>query len=163
MSEFESGEQLLLPIQIRERREVYLLRAIQTERITRILRKRIVSTEYLKDKYHGGPTIFHINVDEIEKLKDPNLRYALRFVDAAEAADAQMVWVTATDEGLDSRLINASYGVNATRNEKDAFMADLYSSKPMQEVAGMSSVHVHGEGGDPGVVWWVRKRTDTDL
>lgn len=65
------------------------------------------------------PNITALRVDDIDMITDQNLRYALRFKAAASSAgwvhgeddDLKLgVEVTATDEGFNSRLLEAQYG-----------------------------------------------------
>ena len=61
----------------------------------------------------------YMDADDIAALQDPNLRYALRFADAAETSrwsnngdslcSGHLMSVVATNEGVDSQLLDAIY------------------------------------------------------
>lgn len=83
-----------------------------------------------------------INVDDIDKVVDPDLRYALRLKAAAEAAgsfqhslgsnSSHDVQVDATHEGFNSRFVHANY-TGVTKHGKDMFMENLRRFAPDYE------------------------------
>lgn len=131
-------EELELPLADgRPIREVSWLNAKQVEK-KRLFGKKIIS-ELVKDK-NDWPTSTSIRADEISKLEDSSLRYALCFQAAADAIgwmedsefsrSRHVVTIEATDEGLNSRLIRASYSGVVTKN-RDTFMETLLSFEPI--------------------------------
>jgi hypothetical protein len=87
----------------------------------------------------AGISTTSIDTSEIHKLTDPDLRYALRFKDAADAvgwvrdgaydSSCHYVSILATNEGLDSRILEASY-TGVTENDSDSFMKNLHLATP---------------------------------
>ncbi len=129
--------QLMLPIAIRAPREVSWFNARQTES-RRLLGKRVL-TEFIFEEPGGPVKKATIDVDSITDLNDVNLRYALRFADAARASGWQQdgpytssghfVWVKATDEAADSQLLRATYS-GIVRGQDDTFMDNLHRFAP---------------------------------
>ncbi|HWT55428.1 MAG TPA: hypothetical protein VN031_00145 [Candidatus Microsaccharimonas sp.] len=122
-----NSEQLTLPIDIREQREVWWINARQVETRSRFLGRRMLKTEFEYDGDSLLPSRTRLSVDKINDLEDPNLRYALRFQDAAEAAgwfahgggmsSTKIVAIDATNEGAASRLLYSTlsgYGEDKT-------------------------------------------------
>lgn len=111
--------------------EVRWFQARQVEK-RRLLGKKVISELIIDEK--GWAKTTSISVAEISSLKDPNLRYALRFAAAADAVGwvasseytsyCHDVGVYATDNGLDSQLINAHYS-GIARGRTDTFMENL--------------------------------------
>lgn len=79
---------------------------------------------------NGLTTITRIRAEEISRIKDPDLRYALCFAAAADANKDHDVTITATDEGFDSRLVSAIYSGIVTR-KGDTFMESLHRFAPI--------------------------------
>jgi hypothetical protein len=123
------SEQLTLPLQIRMPLEV----GYSTVNISR---KQFLGIKTLKFMWaYGDEEMTRIDVEEIADFTDPNLRYALRFAAAAKSmgflrdteysSHGQEVRVTATNEGADSRLLEAWY--SGTGSDKvDTFMQDIH-------------------------------------
>ena len=98
-----------------------------------------VVTELITDNEMYHPKSVFIDASSIGELGDPNLRYALRFADAAEALgwmhttefsmSGHFVTVIATDAGVESRFISAAYS-GRTEQGNDTFIRDLYNCAP---------------------------------
>lgn len=78
----------------------------------------------------------HINVDNISKQSDPQLRYALRLQSAAESAGAHnhgssrhAVAVDATNEGMKSQFTGATY-TGIIKDGRDTFLENLRRFAP---------------------------------
>lgn len=123
------SEQLTLPVEIRKEKEVWWLNAEQKPSLLRFLGKKTLKTVYPYDSQTGNVSFTSIDVSEISNLSDPDLRYALRFDEAARAAGQCIVHVAATDEGMDSRLITAWYSGDI-RDGVDTFMEALHNCDP---------------------------------
>jgi hypothetical protein len=134
------SEQLTLPIAIRLKDEVswFNVREVEKRRRGKIFGKKIVK-ELILEEDRVWPTMTKIDVEAIDKLNDPDLRYALRFEDAAKQAGWQNdgpwmqsrhdVSVDATDEGLDSRFMGARYS-GIGQGPEDTFLLNLYRFAP---------------------------------
>jgi len=131
-------EQLVLPFEVRP---VRLARWLQVVRERRRLFGRAATYTFVT-KPSGLPKTTTIDAEKIGELKDPQLRYALRFADAANAAGWQVespgamsghfVNVEATDEGLDSRFVHATY-TGIIKDGVDTFMENLRRFDPHKE------------------------------
>jgi hypothetical protein len=113
----ENENQPALDIVARPNRTVHWLNGVKSEERVYLFFKRVF-TEPMLDEL-SRPQKTEIATDDIDKVQDPNLRYALRFAAAAEAvgtvpdgyggSDAHTVNIFATDEGFNSKLISAMY------------------------------------------------------
>lgn len=80
-----------------------------------------------------------IQAADISKIADPDLRYALRFADAANAigsvrdtpwsSHAHFMHVHATKDGFDSEFGHAVYS-GVVDGSKDTFLENLHTAKP---------------------------------
>lgn len=115
---FADAPQLLLPLDVREKREVSWLVVDQEAKKRRLWFGNKIVTRIVEDE--DGQAVFHrIDSDDIAKVKDPDLKMALRLADAAKAMGwidsgpytkyAHSVAIEATGEGFDSKLVNATY------------------------------------------------------
>lgn len=88
-----------------------------------------------------SPSITRMDTDKISELADSELRYALRFADAANAAgwlregpgwfSGHAVYVMATDEDRESRLLEATYtGIVDKKTGADTFLENLQRFDP---------------------------------
>ena len=129
----------VLPLDLTIHREVYWLHGEQvTKKRLLGLGSRVV-TELVTEKETYRPEPIYIDAGEIAQLHDPNLRYALRFADAAESLgwmptgefsmSGHSVTVVATEAGVDSKLLSATYSGKAEEGN-DTFMHDLTSCIP---------------------------------
>lgn len=161
----EKSEQLVLPTELESAREIFWLHAEKVEMKRRFRSSRTI-VKLLMDEATGNPATSSIQAAEIPKIQDPDLRYALRLEDAANAmgwnevtASLQtrhFVTVEATDEGFNSRLISATYS-GIKRNGTDTFMRDLYRAQPTIDVPGITSIRVTNSANDPDTHYWVRQ------
>lgn len=128
-------EQLTLPADVLSiTREVYWFAAVQFEKKRRLLANKVIS-QLIIDEKDQMPKAVRIDAGTIGVIKDPNLRYALRFADAAEAAGwvedsagclgGHFVSTEATDEGVNSRFIGANY-TGVTGRGTDTFLENLH-------------------------------------
>lgn len=134
----EDHEQLLLPIEVRPESTVFWIHAYSVAKRRWLLGKRAATQLLLKPgSYEASMT--KISVDDIENLADPNLRYALRFQHAADAAGSYYhtpysssghhVMVEATDAALTSELLGAGFtGTNV--DGVDTFLENLRRFEP---------------------------------
>jgi hypothetical protein len=134
------SEQLTLPIAIHPKNEVswFNVREVEKRRLFGLFGTKIVK-ELIQEEDRVWPSTTKIEVEAISKLKDPDLRYALRFKDAADQAGWQPdgaamqsrhdVSVDATDEGMDSRFMGASYS-GVGKGASDTFLLNLYRFAP---------------------------------
>jgi hypothetical protein len=137
-TELDKG-QLVIPVDLDMQREVHWVHGKQTKKWG-LLGRRIVTNLVMQDHTYM-PKVTYINASAIAELVDPDLRYSLRFADAASAvgwtedspgsSSAHDVWVTATDEGVESKFISASY-TGIGKNANDTFMQNLHSAAPEQ-------------------------------
>lgn len=127
---YAKSEDQPLPVPIRPEREVSWLHGIDSRRLGWLGRKPMMLCIE-----SGFPERTTVKTEAISEIRDPNLRYALRFADAANAAgsirDGEFsshsleVRIVATDEGTESRLLDAWYsGID------DTFMDDLRKFAP---------------------------------
>ncbi len=159
-----TSEQLLLPVEIRPEETVYWFNAEQKHVRRRFFSQKLV-TRLLIDPNTDLPATTEVRVDKIHQLKDPNLRYALRFMAVVEAIGWEQrtpgwysrhdVSVTATDEGVNSRLIGAVYSGMVSKKE-DAFMDTLHSFEHSPEVHELPSVNGSSETDGSRSRYWVR-------
>jgi hypothetical protein len=129
--------QLSLPIDIGTKREVHWLHGVQQTR-RRLIGTRVV-THLVMNEDTYLPEITYIDTDDIAELKDPNLRYALRFADAAasvgwvressSSSSCHNVTVIATNEGVDSTLLSTVY-TGISDSSTDTFMKNLHDAAP---------------------------------
>jgi hypothetical protein len=166
--------QLSLPFRVRAQEDVHWINGqeVPSRRRFVLFGDRILKTAMVPD-YEKGLPYSHTNIDveDIENLSDPDLRYALRFQNAAQAigsittakysSEWSHVSVVATNEGVNSRLLYSEYTGIVDEN-KDTFMTNLRRHQPIPEVPGMIGLHVAGEDGTPGTVFWVRRASDTN-
>jgi hypothetical protein len=111
------SEQLILPIEIRPKREVYWFQVTQEKR-RKLFGERVVS-KLVIDPETGMPATTVIDAADISTIQDSNLRYALRYVDAAEAIGWVQeapgiqsmigVGVDAQGDGVDAQFVSAQY------------------------------------------------------
>lgn len=129
--EYGQQDQLELSLEIRPYRLVSWFNAIATEK-KRIFWKNRRIVRLISDE-SGWPQFTRFPVDNISKLEDPDLRYALRFADAAEAVgwasdgfgqSGHRVSIDATDEGLQSKLLTANY-TGVISKGTDTFLESL--------------------------------------
>lgn len=130
------SEQLMLPVEIRPDQKVYWFNAVQSHRWG-LLGRRAVTRVAMLDNLR--PAVTEIEVKDIPNLTDPSLRYALRFAAAADAigfvqdsaysSHSNCVFVDATDEGMDSRFLGATY-TGVVTDGKDTFLEDILSCEP---------------------------------
>lgn len=136
----QETEQLALPIAIRPKNEVswYNMREVEIRRRGIIFGKKIVK-ELILEEDRIWPSTTKIDIETVDKLSDPDLRYALRFQDAAEQAgwkndgsgmqSRHDVSVDATNEGIESRFMGAQYtGIGG--GSQDTFLLNLYRFAP---------------------------------
>jgi hypothetical protein len=130
------SEQLTLPLAVRPTHEVFWFKVREVEK-RRLIGKTIVEEQVRKDDGISSSTTV-VDVDAIDNLTDPDLRYALRFRAAADQAGWQpngpgetrvAVSVYAIDEGADSRFMGASYDGVGTGAE-DTFLRYFYRFAP---------------------------------
>ena len=120
------------------KREVYWLVA-ETETKKRLVGHKVV-TKLMLDPDTSWPTSKNIDSDDISELRDPKLRYALRFADAADAVgwiedgpytkSGHHVTIVATDNGVDSLLLYACY-TGVVNKKQDTFMQSLHAAAPV--------------------------------
>lgn len=135
----QQQEQLLLDIPIRPKQEVRWLNVRPRERY-RLLGRSIIN-ELIYQEGHSLPTTTSIEVDRLAEVKDPDLRYALRFAAAIDAvgwvgedreggctAYKDMVYIEATNEGINSRLVGATYSGKIDDDGHDTFMDGIYGA-----------------------------------
>lgn len=126
------SEQLSLPLGIYSRQEVMWLIGEEVRDWRKLGKKAVMVMT-------GMPQFESIEVDKIDSMNDPALRYALRFAAAAAAMDfiqdsefashSHFVNITATNDGVDSRLLRQSYSGSA-QGDIDTFMEDLHRFAP---------------------------------
>lgn len=128
--------QEMLPIAIRPNR---ISRWNNEELKTKwsLLGKKVVRKLMVDRNFY--PTSTEIDSDDIDKIKDPDLRYALRFQDAAKnagsfyhtpyASSSHFVNVYATNNGFDSKYTGSSY-TGISENGVDHFMENLKRFDP---------------------------------
>ena len=134
----EKFEQLALPVKVRPHQEVtwFIAKEVRKKRLLGLCGHKLV-TQMVTSEADGMIERRKIDVDDIGSLKDPDLRYALRFAAAADAAgwieespdsySSHYVTVDATDEGADSRLIAARYS-GLGNGQESTFVQDLRRS-----------------------------------
>ena len=123
-------DQLELPISVATKREVWWINGY-TEVQKRFFRQKAVVKLVIES---GVAQTTYLDANHISELEDPNLRYALRFADAAEAVgmsddgnygkSGHFVTVVATSEDVKSKFLNATYSGITSRTE-DTFMQSL--------------------------------------
>ena len=127
-----SGEQLVLPLDIRPARLVHWYN-VTRERRRNLLAKSTDRYRFVTGEF-GLPTSTEIDAEKISTLADPQLRYALRFADAANAAgsinegpgatSSYSVTVEAISDGTDSQFVRATYS-GLVKDGVDTFMENL--------------------------------------
>lgn len=153
------GERLpdpMLPYESGPVREVSWFKVTQTEKKRRFLRNKIL-TDLIIDPKTGMAASHDIQSADISKIQDPDLRYALRLADAAQAVGNHMVSIEATDEGVNSQFVRAEY-TGTLDGGADTFMQDLRRLAPLPDVPGMAAVLVPGKNGNPDTRFWVSSR-----
>lgn len=128
----------------------------QVQSRSRFLRRAIFRKEFVYNDRSIQPSITRIATSEIDNLEDPDLRYALRFHEAARTV-GHFVTIEATSEGVSSTLVEATYS-GVTGKTQDTFMQDLRRQAPLPEVPGMTVGLVYGQDGDPDTHFWVPSR-----
>lgn len=144
-SDYEKDpQQLKLPLAIRESREVHWLNMTETQ-VKKLIGYKVVH-EYLRREDMFLPKSTYIDTDDIAKLNDRQLRYALRFADAANAvgpiatseygSTSCRAIVTAVDDGVDSRFVDCTYSgpEESSRfwgTKQDLFMQNLHTAAPL--------------------------------
>lgn len=128
--------QLPLPYRLAPNREVHWLHGV-VERRRSFSGRRVAQLILERDIYY--PKMTFIDAEKISELKDPDLRYALRFADAANAIgwtsdgpdskSAHDVCVIAADDGVNSKFLEASY-TGVTRRGSDTFLQNLHTAAP---------------------------------
>lgn len=124
-------DQLILPLEdLRQARQVSWFHA------EKVVTKRRFWWDKTEVRHLKGSTT--IASSDLAKLKDPELRRALRLDDASRAVGwtavsetahtSHFVMVYATDEGLDSTFVGAAF----SGGQSDAFMQNLHSADPRQ-------------------------------
>ena len=123
-------EQLVLPISVGAKREVWWINGY-TEVQKRFFRQK-AAIQLITES--GVAQTTYLDADHISALTDPELRYALRFADAAEAVgmsddghygqSGHFVTVVATNEDAKSEFLYATYSGTTSRTE-DTFMQSL--------------------------------------
>lgn len=137
------SEQLLLPIEIREPQRVSWYVVEQVEKRRFLFWKQLVTKAIWDNKPYSLAQV-SLDVEDISKLKDADLRYALRFSAAAKSMgsipDSQFsshgnfVTVNATSGSLekdftDSRFSYATY-TGVVREGIDTFLEDILRFAP---------------------------------
>lgn len=150
-------EQPFLPLEFRSPQLVswMVMKPVFQKRFGFFGGERIVFQQVI-DSCSGEQLSRAIPADDIDKLKDKNLRYALRFQAAtasftpgAEGCHIDhQVLVTATDAGVESQLVSANYidyaRQPAGQPEGDAFLAYLVQLGQLGESALNESVDLCG-------------------
>lgn len=129
------SEQLSLPLEVRKTQEVTWV-AVEQVQSWRTLGRKVV--RYVAN----APNFVTINVEKINELEDPRLRYALRFAAAAQSmgvirddefsSHGNSVYIHATNEGVKSQLTSQAYSGMGYRG-RDLFMEDLRSFAPVPD------------------------------
>lgn len=132
-------EQLLLPLDVRQPRAVYWLNAVEERRREKLFGRKVVTAALILEDGTYSPSKTTLDSNRISELTDPDLRYALRYADAASSAGWKVegpgalsghhVMVMATDEGLESRFLEASY-TGIVDQETDSFLENLHRFSP---------------------------------
>ena len=133
-------EQLTLDIPIRPKQEVFWLN-VRPRELHRLFGKKIIS-DLLYEEGHVLPSTTSIDADKIPDVRDPDLRYALRFASAIDAvgwvsvngcmAYKDSVHIEATDDGVHSRLVSVIYSGKIDEHGHDTFWDGIYGAKPSQ-------------------------------
>jgi hypothetical protein len=129
----QDDAQLALPLDVRAKREVHWVMGTQEWLANKVVTKILMREDlYL-------PRLASMDSDHLSTLTDAAMRYAMRFADAAAAVGwtqdgpyssfSHGVSVTATDEGIHSRLIDASY-TGTGSGADDIFLQNLHSVAP---------------------------------
>lgn len=134
------GEQLTIPdLPVRPQREVVWTVMELVEKKRRFWFGKKVMERYVSDEeYPPRAVLRRMPADDINQLEDKDLRAALCLQDAARAngsiwdapgaSHGHSVYVFATDEGVNSKLVRAVYsGIG------DSFMNDLRLAEPTRE------------------------------
>ena len=134
------SEQLMLPVEIRPEETVYWFNCVERQRWS-LFGRRIVRQSIMDSERAFMPAMTTIKVEDIDKLRDVNLRYALRFAAAADAIGmvqdrpghsyGHFVSVDATDGGLDSRFLGAVYS-GVVESGRDSFLEFIKSAEPKE-------------------------------
>lgn len=137
----DESDQLTLPLELHQRREVFWLHGEQVKR-RRLLGSKTI-TRYIFEEYAYMPKRTYIDAENISDLLDPDLRYALRMADAADSVGwtdcgegmklSHDVYVVANYAGAESRFISADY-TGVVRGGRDTFMENLHTAAPSSKV-----------------------------
>lgn len=131
----QESEQLKLDIPVRPKREVGWLCVEEVTRL-KLFGKKIVTKFVPK-----GPslTLGSIDAERISELQDPDLRYALRFADAAQeigwkedgecSLSKHAVFINAVGSDIESHLVSAQY-TGRVLDGRDEFLENLRSADP---------------------------------
>lgn len=149
-------EQLLLPYESGPVREVSWFNADRVEKKRRFLRDKVL-TELVIDPETNLASRASILGGDIDKIQDPDLRYALRLYDAAQVVGCHFVQIEAIGSDYEANFVKADYS-GVTKEGVDTFMQDLQRQAPQPDVPGMSTVLVYGENSSPDTRFWVRSR-----
>jgi dipeptidyl aminopeptidase/acylaminoacyl peptidase len=115
------------------------MNAVQERRRERLFGRRAVTAALIFKNGTYSPSLTTLDSDRISELRDPDLRYALRLADAASSAgwkeegpgslSGHHVIVLATDKGLESRFLEASY-TGTVDAGTDTSLEDLHRFDP---------------------------------
>ncbi len=100
-----------------------------------LLGKRAVSRLIPDPSTPSGLSETIVKISEIDKLTDQNLRYALRYADAARTIGLY-VRIHATDQNFSSRLVEAVYFPFASSRDvegRDSFTQELHRTPEYDE------------------------------
>lgn len=132
------SEQLVIPFESGPMREVDWFNVVRVEKKRRFFRNKVL-VDLIIDDDTCMPALSTIPSCDIDKIEDPDLRYALRFADAAEAAgwfehspghkSSHFVQVNGTEGGFDSQFVWAAY-TGIVNNGTDSFMENLRRFAP---------------------------------